>query len=133
MVTTIKKMCELRLQKIKNVANEIPFPDFYGHHNGDVLLVSWGSTFGAVRQATYNLTKEGFRVSHCHIKFINPFSKFLKKIFSSFNTILVVENNLGQLVIKIRAEFNVSTKEFNEVRGRPLIISEIVNRVKFLL
>jgi len=128
-----QKMCELRLQKIKNVANEIPFPDFYGHHSGDVLLVSWGSTFGAVRQATYNLTKEGFKVSHCHIKFINPFSKFLKKIFSSFNTILVVENNLGQLVIKIRAEFNVSTKEFNEVRGRPLIISEIVNRVKFLL
>jgi 2-oxoglutarate ferredoxin oxidoreductase subunit alpha len=126
-------MCELRLQKINNVANEIPFPDFYGNKNGKILLISWGSTFGSVRQATYNLTKNGYPVSHCHLKFINPFFKNLKNILSAFQTILVVENNLGQLIVKIRAEFNVHTEEFNEVRGRPLIISEIESKVKHLL
>jgi len=128
-----QKMCELRLQKVKNVANEIPFPDFYGNQTGKVLLLSWGSTFGSVRQATYNLTKNGYSVSHCHIKFINPFFKDLKNILDSFETILVVENNLGQLIIKIRAEFDVHTEGFNEVRGRPLIISEIESKVKHLL
>jgi len=128
-----QRMCELRLQKVNNVANEIPFPDFYGNKSGQILLLSWGSTFGSVRQATYNLTKNGFPVSHCHIKFINPFFKDLKNILSSFKTILVIENNLGQLVVKIRAEFDVKTEEFNEVRGRPLIISEIESKVKYLL
>jgi len=128
-----QKMCELRLQKINNVANEIPFPDFYGNKTGKILLLSWGSTFGSVRQATYNLTKHEYPVSHCHLKFINPFFKNLKNILSAFQTILVVENNLGQLIVKIRAEFNVHTEEFNEVRGRPLIISEIESKVKHLL
>jgi 2-oxoglutarate ferredoxin oxidoreductase subunit alpha len=68
------KMCNLRLQKIKNVALEIPFPDFYGKDKGDILLLSWGSSFGAVRQAAYNLIKKEFSVSHCHLKYLNPFS-----------------------------------------------------------
>merc|ERR1712000_565267 len=49
------KMCKLRLQKIKNIANEIPFPDFYGKKSGHLLLLSWGSSFGSVRQSAYNL------------------------------------------------------------------------------
>jgi 2-oxoglutarate ferredoxin oxidoreductase subunit alpha len=128
-----QRMCELRLQKVNNVANEIPFPDFYGNKTGKIILLSWGSTFGSVRQATYNLTKNGYSVSHCHIKFINPFFKNLKNILSSFETILVVENNLGQFIVKLRAEFNIHTEEFNEVRGRPLIISEIETEYPFLV
>jgi 2-oxoglutarate ferredoxin oxidoreductase subunit alpha len=128
-----QEMCELRREKVKRVTSEISFPDFYGNKHGDVLLISWGSTFGSVRQATYNLTKDGFSVSHCHLKFINPFFKDLINILSSFDKILVVENNLGQLVIKIKAEFNANIQEFNEVRGRPLIIKEIENKVKTLL
>lgn len=127
------KMCNLRLQKVKNVALEIPFPDFYGKNNASILLLSWGSSFGAVRQATYNLIKKKYSVSHCHLKYLNPFFQHLDKILSSFKTILVIENNLGQLIVKIRAEFSVCTESFCEVRGRPIIVSDIEKKVKYLL
>jgi 2-oxoglutarate ferredoxin oxidoreductase subunit alpha len=123
------KMCNLRLQKIKNVALEIPFPDFYGKDKGDILLLSWGSSFGAVRQAAYNLIKKEFSVSHCHLKYLNPFFQHLDKIFNSFKIVLVVENNLGQLIIKVRAEFSLYTESFCEVRGKPIIVSDIEKKV----
>jgi 2-oxoglutarate ferredoxin oxidoreductase subunit alpha len=126
-------MCNLRLQKVKNVALEIPFPDFYGKNNASILLLSWGSSFGAVRQATYNLIKKNYSVSHCHLKYLNPFFQHLDKILSSFETILVIENNLGQLIVKIRSEFSVCTESFCEVRGRPIIVSDIEKKVKYLL
>jgi pyruvate/2-oxoacid:ferredoxin oxidoreductase alpha subunit/Pyruvate/2-oxoacid:ferredoxin oxidoreductase gamma subunit len=127
------KMCNLRLQKVKNVALEIPFPDFYGKNSADILLLSWGSSFGAVRQATYNLIKKKYSVSHCHLKYLNPFFQHLDKILSAFKTILVIENNLGQLIVKIRSEFSVCTESFCEVRGRPIIVSDIEKKVKYLL
>jgi len=127
------KMCKLRLRKIKSVEKDIPFPDFYGNRKGKVLLVTWGSTFGSGRQAVYNLIKDGYSVSHCHLKYINPFFKDLGKILSSFEIILIAENNLGQLSIKIRSEFCSYTHSFNEVCGRPLIVSEIEAKVKSLL
>jgi 2-oxoglutarate ferredoxin oxidoreductase subunit alpha len=126
-------MCLMRAKKISNVTKDIPFPDFYGNKDGEVLLLGWGSTFGSLRQATYNLIKKGLSVSHCHLTFLNPFFKDLKKILSSFKIILIAENNLGQLSIKIRSEFCVHTHSFNEVCGRPLIVSEIEAKVKSLL
>jgi len=128
-----QQMCELRLSKVNNVANDIPFPDFYGNKTGEVLLVSWGSTFGSVRQATYNLIKDGLSVSHCHLKYLNPFFKDLSQILKSFNNVIVAENNLGQLSIKMKAEFRANIHCFNEVRGRPLIVSAIESKAKSLL
>lgn len=127
------RMCEIRLQKVNKVADEIPFPDFYGNKSGDVLLLSWGSTFGSVRQATHNLSKKGISVSHCHLKYINPFFKNLNNILSSFKHVIVAENNLGQLSVKIRSEFCVNTIPFNEVRGRPLIVKDLEETVISLL
>lgn len=127
------KMCKLRLQKVNNVAKEIPFPDFYGKSKGTVLLLSWGSSFGSVRQATYNLIKDGFNVSHCHLKYLNPFFKDLDVILSSFKNVLVAENNLGQLIVKIKAEYHVNAYSFCEVRGRPLIVKDIESTVKSLI
>jgi len=127
------QMCYLRLQKIKNVAQEIPFPDFYGKEKGDLLLISWGSSFGSVRQATSNLIKIGVSVSHCHITYINPFFAGLNDLFSGFKTLLIVENNLGQLVVKIRAEFSVHTVSLCEVRGRPIIVDKIMQKAKNIL
>jgi len=125
-----QKMCIFRHAKISNVAQEIPFPDFYGNKYGKILLLSWGSTFGVVRQVSSNLIKQGKHISHCHLRFLNPLSLHLKHIFSAFCVVITIENNLGQLYIKIKSEMGGCIKRINQMHGKPLTAEYIESYVK---
>lgn len=124
------KMTEIRQEKVNRIQNDIPPTEVYGDLKGDLLLLSWGGTYGACRSAAETLQEEGHKVSHVHLRWISPLPKDLGEILIHFKHILVPEINLGQLLRLIRSEYLVDAKGLNLVRGRPIGASVIVETVK---
>jgi len=112
-------MIRLRAEKIQRIANDIPLAKVDGEPQGELLVVGWGGTYGAIRTAVERQQKKGNSVSHLHLRYLNPLPKNLGEILSKFKQILVPEINLGQLVKVLRSEFLVPAKGFNKVRGLP--------------
>jgi 2-oxoglutarate ferredoxin oxidoreductase subunit alpha len=126
-------MTTLRTQKIANIANDYPPTKVFGKDNGDLLILTWGSTFGSGRVATDRLLKENLNVSHVHLRYLNPLPIDLGGILKKFKYILIPEINMGQLRTIIRAEYIVDAEGLNIVRGRPIRANVIVDRVKKIL
>lgn len=120
-------MVVLRNEKVKNVVNDIPEQEVYGAQEGDLLLLSWGSVYGACRAATEKMQNGDARIGHAHLRWLNPFPANLGDILSRFKHVIVPEVNLGQLVKIIRSTYLVDAKGLNIVRGRPLRAKDIVN------
>ena len=118
-------MVKLRAEKVLRSAQDFSPLDFYGPARGELLLVGWGSTFGALREATMSVQKENRLVSHLHLKHLHPFPLELGELLKSFKRVVVVENNLGQLWTKLRAEYLVPAGKLNSVQGRPFKVAEI--------
>ena len=127
------RMVVLRQEKVNRIQNDIPKTEIFGKSNGDLLLLSWGGTYGACRSASETLQDEGLNVSHVHIRWISPLPKDLGEILIHFKNILVPEINLGQLLRLVRAEYLVDAKGLNLVRGRPIGAATIVEKVKEIL
>jgi 2-oxoglutarate ferredoxin oxidoreductase subunit alpha len=128
-----EKMTRLRNEKIERIANFIPEQEVYGDSEGELLVLSWGSTYGAAITAVDKLREEGASVSHAHLRYLNPFPKNLGDIISRFNQVLIPELNLGQLRLLIRAKFLVDAKGLSKVQGTPFKVSEILAKCKELL
>ncbi len=128
-----EQMVRVRSRKVAGIVREIPPTELNGPEKGDVLLLGWGSTYGAIESAARDLQKEGKKVSHAHIRFINPLPPDLGDILSRFKRVLVPELNMGQLVRLIRAEYLVDAISMNKVQGQPFKVGEIVRRVNSLL
>lgn len=129
-----EQMVRERVEKVARLANVIPKQTYSGPQTGDLLVVSWGSTFGAVHSAVLDLQNQGRAVSHAHIRYLNPFPRNLGDILSRFERILVPEMNLGQLIILLRGRYG--THEFipySKVQGRPFTIREIAAKIESLL
>lgn len=124
------KMCETRGEKVKIIAQDIPEQEVLGETSGDLLVLSWGGTYGSCLTAVREAHKEGLKVSHAHLRYLNPFPRNLGKLLSSFKTVLIPELNLGQLSQLIRNEFLIETKGLNKVHGKPFTVAEIVARIK---
>ena len=124
------RMVELRQEKVNRIQNDIPPLEVFGEDHGDMLVLSWGGTYGACRSAVETLNEEGKRVSHVHLRWINPLPKDLGEIIIGFKNVLVPEINLGQLLRLIRSEYLVDAQGLNLVRGRPIGASTIVETVK---
>ncbi len=118
-------MSLLRQAKIDGIVREIPPTKIEGPPSGDLLLVGWGSTYGAIRSAAERARAAGKSVSHIHIRYLNPLPPDLGDILGRFKKILVPEMNLGQLVNIIRAKFVIPAQPLNKVKGQPFNISEI--------
>ena len=103
-------MTAARAAKINGIADDIPELEVEGPDDAQVLVVSWGSTYGAVRAGVLNATKNGYPTAHVHIRYLNPLPRNLGRILTSFDKILVPELNLGQLVRVLRAEYLVDAK-----------------------
>ncbi len=128
------KMTELRRQKIRGIANDIPPADIFGDKKGKVLVLGWGGTYGALRAAVTELRAKGKKVSHCHLRYINPFPLNLGEIINGFETVLVPELNMGNLIVLVRNEFE--GKHFvgyNKVSGQPFKIKEISQKIEAML
>ena len=124
------RMVELRQEKVNRIQQDIAPIKIFGEDHGDMLILSWGGTYGSCRSAVETLQEEGKKVSHAHIRWISPLPKDLGEIIIGFKNVLVPEINLGQFLRLIRAEYLVDAKGLNLVRGRPISVSTIVETVK---
>ena len=127
------KMTELRAQKVQNIADDIPKTEVLGNESGDLLILSWGGTYGSCRSATERLQNDGKIVSHVNLRWINPLPKDLGEIIIRFKNVLIPELNMGQLSKIIRADYLVDAIGLNLVRGRPFKASDIVDKAKELI
>jgi len=127
------RMVELRQEKVNRIQNDITQTEVYGDENGDVLILSWGGTFGSCRSAVESLRDNGKSVSHVHLRWISPLPKDLGEIIIKFKNVLVPEINMGQLIKIIRSEYLVDAKGLNQVNGRPISTTNIIETVKEII
>ncbi len=123
------KMVTLRAKKIKNIENDIPLLEVEGESSGELLVLGWGGTYGAIKEAVNKARAQGYNVSQAHFRYINPFPKNTEQVLKNFKKILIPEINLGQLARLIRSEFLIDVQQFNLVRGLPLRVSDIVDQI----
>jgi 2-oxoglutarate ferredoxin oxidoreductase subunit alpha len=123
-------MVETRAAKVARIAERIPDQDVYGDPSGDLLVVSWGGTYGACHTAVGRCREAGHRVSHVHLRYLNPFPKNLGELMNSFDRVLVPELNMGQLKMLLRSEYLVDCIGFNKVQGKPFTVSELIETIE---
>lgn len=121
------KMVRLRAEKVERIYKNISAPELNGDESGDVLFISWGSTFGTIRNAVDKIRENGDQVSWYHLRWINPLPQNLTDFIHNFKHVIVPEINLGQLIRIIRSEYLVDAKPFNLVRGLPFSTRDIVD------
>ncbi|GJQ33390.1 MAG: 2-oxoglutarate ferredoxin oxidoreductase subunit alpha [Ignavibacteriaceae bacterium] len=126
-------MINLRDQKIKNIANDIPELEIRGEQEGDLLVLGWGSTYGAISEAVNRVTNRGLKVSQVHLKYINPLPKDLGDILKRFKRILLPEINLGHMAMILRSQYLIDIIQYNKVQGLPFKASEIEEKILNLL
>jgi len=118
-------MVRIRAEKVRRVAQEIPPTTINGPASGDLLVVGWGGTYGAITAAVEEVQSDGKAVASIHLRHLNPLPPDLGQILRQYKRVLVPEVNLGQLVRVLRAEYLVDAVGFNQVRGEPLSTEDI--------
>jgi len=127
-------MVNTRQAKVDMIANYIPLQQLdSGAATGKVLILGWGSTYGAIKTAVTELQAAGHAVSHAHIKYMRPFPKNLGTIIAGFDKVLIPELNNGQLIKIIRDQYLVDAKGYNKVMGIPITKGEIIETVLKML
>jgi 2-oxoglutarate ferredoxin oxidoreductase subunit alpha len=128
-----EKMVHVRAEKVERMAQECGPIDLLGDDEGDVLVVGWGGTYGALRQAVIRLRSAGKRVSHVQLRWLHPFNPELGPLLRRFRRVLVPELNMGQLLMVLRARFLVDAVGLNKVQGQPFKVAEVMKAVEDLL
>jgi 2-oxoglutarate/2-oxoacid ferredoxin oxidoreductase subunit alpha len=128
-----EKMVNLRAEKIERIANDIPDAEVDGDPEGELLIVGWGSTYGAITSAVERVRAKGHNVSQVHLHYIHPFPKNLGAVLKNYKQILVPELNKGQLVSLLRSKYLVPAVGFNKVQGLPFKAVELENKIEELL
>lgn len=119
-------MTRLRADKVAAVQKFIPEQDIaLGVPAGDIAVVGWGSTYGAIYQAVRRLNRGGARVSHVHIRYLNPFPANLGELLAGFARVIVPEMNMGQLATLLRDKFGIDPVQLNKITGQPFRVSEL--------
>jgi 2-oxoglutarate ferredoxin oxidoreductase subunit alpha len=123
----------LRQAKVARIADDIPPLEVHGPEHGELLILGWGSTYGAIRSAVERLQAQGQSVAHAHLRHLNPFPTNTEKVLRSYRKVLIPEVNLGQLLMLIRAQFLIDAEGYDRVRGKPFRIAEIVEQAERIL
>ncbi len=127
-------MVNVRQSKVDKIADYIPLQQLEcGPEKGKVLVLGWGSTFGAIKSAVLQLLEEGHSVSHAHIRYLRPFPKNLGELIGNFDQVLIPEINNGQLIKIIRDQYMVDAKAYNKVMGVPITKGELVEVIRKML
>ena len=126
-------MTHFRHAKIQRIADDIPSVKIHGPSEGDLLVLGWGSTYGAITTAVDHVRAEGKLVSSAHLRYLNPFPKNLGEVLQGFKSVLVPELNLGQLRLLLRGSFNRDFFGLNKVQGQPFKVREIQAKIEELL
>lgn len=123
-------MVNTRAKKVANIAELIGDQVVEGPATGELLVLSWGGTYGACTTAVREARNRGIAVSHVHLRWINPFPKNLKAILGNFDKVLIPEWNSGQLATLIRAKYLVDAVGYNKVKGKPFTVGELVEQIE---
>lgn len=127
-------MVKVRQAKVDLIAKYIPLQTIdSGPSKGKVLVLGWGSTYGAIKSAVLELQAAGHAVSHAHIRYLRPFPSNLGEIIANFDQVLIPEINNGQLIKIIRDEYLVDAKGYNKIMGVPITKGELVDAISKML
>lgn len=127
-------MVKVRQEKVDKIADHIPLQQLdNGPEKGKLLVLGWGSTYGAIKSAVAELLHEGYAVSHAHLRYIRPFPKNLGHILKNFEQVLIPEINNGQLIRIIRDHYFVDAKGYNKIMGVPITKTELVMKLREML
>ena len=126
-----EKMTRARADKIAGIARDIPEQRVaLGEERGELVVVGWGSTFGAIYQAVRRSIDVGLRVAHVHIRHLAPFPANLGDLLRKFDRVLVPELNNGQLVHLLRDQFLIPAVSLPKVTGRPFQVVELERAIR---
>jgi 2-oxoglutarate ferredoxin oxidoreductase subunit alpha len=129
-----ERMCRVRAAKIAGIANDIPDLEIeVGATSGKLLVLGWGSTYGAIRESVERSRSRGLDVSHAHLRYLNPFPKNLGEVLKRFDRVLIPELNMGQLVRLVRSQYLVPAESYPKVQGHPFKIAELEERIRKVL
>lgn len=129
-----ERMVKVRKAKVDKIADVIPELGIeQGEDSGKVLILGWGSTYGAIRTAVRELNEEGQSVSHAHLRYLNPFPSNLEELMGGFDKVLIPEINDGQLVELVNARFGKGAKPLNKIKGLPFTAKEIKDKALEIL
>ena len=126
-------MVKLRTEKVERIANEIPPIGVDGEKDGELVVIGWGSTYGAIRSAVTKTRERGKKVSQIHLRYLNPMPKNLGDVLGKFKNVLVPEMNLGQLSGVLRMRYLIPTIPLNKVQGLPFKAVEIEKKIAEIL
>jgi 2-oxoglutarate ferredoxin oxidoreductase subunit alpha len=127
-------MVKIRQEKVDKIAEYIPEQKLdSGPEKGRILVLGWGSTYGAIKSAVAEIQAMGHAVSHAHLRYIRPFPKNLGDIIKNFETVLIPEINNGQLIKIIRDVYFVDAKGYNKIMGVPITKTELVMKLEEML
>lgn len=127
-------MVKIRQEKVDKIAEYIPEQKLdSGPEKGKILVLGWGSTYGAIKSALSELQAKGHAVSHAHLRYVRPFPKNLGDIIKNFDTVLIPEINNGQLIKIIRDVYYVDAKGYNKIMGVPITKTELVMKLEEML
>jgi len=128
-----EKMVHLRAEKVERIARDIPLLEVFDDQSGDLLVLGWGSTSGAITGAVNLAHKEGLKVSRAHLRYLNPFPANLGEVLSRFDRVLLPEMNLGQLALLLRARYLKDIQSLTKVQGQPFTRQEILAKIREIL
>ncbi|TMI64686.1 MAG: 2-oxoacid:acceptor oxidoreductase subunit alpha [Bacteroidetes bacterium] len=127
-------MVKTRQAKVDMIADYIPLQTIdNGPEKGKLLILGWGSTYGAIKSAVTELLNEGYSVAHAHIRYLRPFPKNLGEIIKNYDQVLIPEINNGQLIKIIRDVYFTDAIAYNKIMGIPITKTELVMKVKEML
>jgi 2-oxoglutarate ferredoxin oxidoreductase subunit alpha len=127
------RMVRYRAEKVERIAEDVPELEVEGDAEGELLVLGWGSTYGAIITAVERARAGGQSVSCAHLRYLNPFPHNLGDVLSRFEKVLIPELNLGQLRMLVRARYLVDAQGLNKVTGRPLLTREIEEAIAAML
>ena len=128
-----QRMVRLRIQKIQGIAHDIPPLQVFGPAKGELLVLGWGSTYGAIWHAVESAQKQGMSVAAAHLRYLNPFPANLGEIVRNYRQVLIPELNAGQLRLLVRAEYLVDAVGLNKIAGQPFRTDEIERQIVAML
>jgi 2-oxoglutarate/2-oxoacid ferredoxin oxidoreductase subunit alpha len=125
-----ENMVRIRAAKVEAIVQDIPNVLPNGDPEGDLLIVSWGSTYGAITQAVNGQRAKGRKIGHLHLRHLNPLPGNVGDILKRYKKVLVPELNMGQLLWVLRAKFLVNAVGLNKIQGRPFKQSELDQKIE---
>jgi 2-oxoglutarate/2-oxoacid ferredoxin oxidoreductase subunit alpha len=123
-------MVRIRAKKIANIANEIPELTVVGPEQGDLLVIGWGGTYGAILSAVQRAQRKGLKVACAHLRYLNPMPRNTGQVLKRYKKVLVPELNSGQLSMLLRATHLVDAQGLNKIQGKPFLVSEIEQKIE---